>query len=155
LKNDDEFLEAVNDYMEMSAKYKLAIVFTNASQGDYTFNGKYFIDEDMYEKMLVKSNNSMEMTLRANGEGGYALSVSKGNKGLKFVMRIKVGLKGTFNSSDFEGEDEYPDIYKNATINLTINVYDNNSSVPQYTKTITNFEDAIEYLSGMGNSFFD
>jgi len=147
IKNDNGPI-TVGDYYEMSARIKLAVDFTDIQNDGFTFNGKYVYDEDIYEKMLQKTNSSQQLTFRLNAANGYALSVSKNGKGLKFVMQLTASINGSWNQSDYS-DDDYPDILEKAKIKLTIDVYDNNNK-KQHTQVFNDLESASKYL---GDSF--
>ncbi|MDR2392653.1 MAG: hypothetical protein LBD93_00610 [Treponema sp.] len=150
--DDDRAGETVGDYMEVSLKGKLAIVFTGATKNGSTINGKYGIDENMYYKLQVTSINPVKeaLTISSNTSDGYAVSISKGGKGLKFVMRIenKINNKTIRDVASFDLDDlgTLFDTYR-----LTLDIYDNaNVKQEQYSKTFTSYKDAAAYL-GINN----
>jgi len=146
-KDDNNPGGTVGDYEEISMKVKAAVTFTNATGSGYkgcTFNGKYTYDENMYLKAQVTSLNpdKGKVNLDFNAANGYALSVSKDGKGLKFVMKLqaKAKLKNQEVLADDFDIDTF-DVFK-----LTIEVYNNNTATPTYSQTFNNFEDANKYL---------
>jgi hypothetical protein len=147
--DDDNPGESVGDYMEMSLRIKLAIDFKNVEQGDCTVKGKYTVDENAYLKGQITSINPPkgDLTIRYDVSDGYAISISKGGKGLKFVMK----LQGKINK-ETKGEDasilDNLDIGNSFdTYKLSLEVYDNdNVKNEAYSKTFTSYADAIDYL---------
>jgi len=151
-KYDDGYTVAVGDFMEMSARIKVALDFKNASGtkngNTYKFNGKYYLDEDVYMKEVLKSvgyNSNYQATIKLNADNGYAFSVSKGGQGLKFVVKLTFKLDGTFDSAT----SSEADILNKASVKVTIDVYDNNSNTPEYSKVYTDFVNASKFLGGM------
>lgn len=149
--DDDRPGETVGDYMEASMKGKLAIVFTGATQKGSSIKGKYGIDESLYYKLQVTAINPVkgDLTISSNASDGYAVSISKGGKGLKFVMSIENKINNkTINVDSFDVNDigELFDTYR-----LTLDIYDNNNvKQDQYSKTFTSYAAAAEYL-GINN----
>jgi hypothetical protein len=140
--------ETAGDYMEMSLKSKLTIVFAGATRNGSTINGKYGIDESIYYKLQVTSTNPVKgsLTISSNASDGYAVSISKNGKGLKFVMNVqsRVNNKTIRDIESFDLDDigELFDTYR-----LTLDIYDNNNVKKEdYSKTFTSYADAAEYL---------
>jgi len=156
--NDESPYTNRGDYDEVSYRIKMALDFVNAQQDGYTFNGKYTCDENGYQKAVAISHNpyTETITLRQNIASGYSLSVSKGGKGLKFVMSWKGNINLTFNYSfNWNGYDWYgynpfegkkiEDIIEN--FSFTVDVYDkDNVKQEEFSKTFTTVQDANEYL---------
>ncbi|MDR2716583.1 MAG: hypothetical protein LBB89_00760 [Treponema sp.] len=143
--------ESVGDYMEISAQIKAAIDFDDATQSDFTYNGKYVYDESVYTKAKVTSINPSKgnAVFKFTAKDGYALSVSKNGKGLKFVMKLDASLNFNSNMSldEFDNGDYLDDLDDKFVIKLTIDVYDNNNvKKPEFCKKFDNFEDANDYL---------
>jgi len=150
IANENMPFGTAGDYIEVSLKAKLAINFTEIQQDGYTFNGKYCYNQDIYEKVKTdsikppKSSGSIKMDV----SDSYALSVSKNDKGIKFLMTLKakVNIKD-INTLTFS-DDPYSlfDLYE-----ITIKVYDNDNK-EQYSKTCKTAEEANKYL---GTSFIN
>jgi hypothetical protein len=123
------------DYLELSLKAKFAIDFDNIDRHGYHFNGKYAVDEDIYEKMLftkVDPITVMQMTMKIDLSSGYAMSVSKGGKGLKFVTSATIKGETVLATDGSESSGGF-DTYK-----LTIDVYDNDNT-KQYSITVDGY----------------
>jgi hypothetical protein len=132
----------VGDYMEMSLRAKLAIDFNDVTQNHATIKGRYSDDENMYSKM-VRTATNISITISFDASAGYAISISKGGKGLKFVMQTQ----GKINRKTIQGDESTLDdtsglfdIYK-----LSLDIYDNDN-VKQYSKTFTSYADVADYL---------
>jgi len=136
----------VGDYGEGSYRLKLSLDFNNIQRRNITFNGKYVYDENLYikEQITSLSPNRMKGTIKLNANNGYALSVSKSGKGLKFVMKLTANCNFSAEVSDM-GPDEDNFFADRLNLRLTIDIYDN-SNVKQYTVTYTNLDDAERFL---------
>jgi hypothetical protein len=134
----------VGDYEEESIKAKLSLDFNNATGYYYNkINGKYAIDETVYYKFQITSLSpeKVKITLNANATNGYALSISKSGKGIKFVM--KETIKFNVNMEFGEYDDFNP--AQSGTYMFTLEVYDNDNT-KQLSKTFNSPEAASEYL---------
>lgn len=144
----DEYGDSAGDYDEENLAGKLSIDFPNVTKNSATLNGKYVLDGTSYEKWQVISTNPRKerITENSNVNHGYALSISKGGSGIKFVMQetIKVNI----NNLEWTYEQGYPNYSNYITYKLTLNVYDNSNS-PKLTKTFNSLEAARAYL-GVG-----
>jgi hypothetical protein len=150
--DDEQPGESVGDSMEMSLRMKLAVDFQNVTQNNLAIKGKYTVDEDLYMKAQVTSLNPSkgDLAVRYAVSDGYAISISKDDKGLKFVMR----LQGKLNKNIKEDESIFDgfDIGNSFdTYSLSLEVYDNNNvKNDTYSKTFTSYEAAAAYL-GIAN----
>jgi len=77
---------------ELSMLLKLVLNFNNTQSSGYTLNGRYYLDDDFYFK-----EQGTKITMRINADNGYAFSVSKGGKGLKFNLKMKVKANVTID----------------------------------------------------------
>ncbi|MDR1410978.1 MAG: hypothetical protein LBI91_02090 [Spirochaetaceae bacterium] len=136
----------VGDYQEVSLKAKLAIVFKDVTRNGSTIKGKYGIDESMYYKLRLTSINPQkgEIAISSSATDGYAVSISKGGKGLKFVMEMqgKVNNKTIPVDGSFD-PDDIGDLFD--TYNLSLKIYDNDNE-EQYSQTFTSYAAAAAYL---------
>jgi len=148
----NEKIPTVGDYEEISLRAKLQVDFTDVthnyinnagSRADYKFSGKYIYDENLYGKMNLTSTNPERASVKVNltANNGYALSVSKGGKGLKFIMKLDANWNFEKNNML---ESELDEMFK-PTVKLTIEVYDNDNAKAQ-TKTFTDLDEASKYL---------
>jgi hypothetical protein len=152
-KNDNNPGGSVGDYQEISARAKMAVTFNDVQQDSLTYNGKYTYDESIFLQAKVTSLNPDKgsIVFKFNAANGYALSVSKGGKGLKFVMKLNAAHKvDRKNISVNDYEDPFDDLIDENnfdTFKLTIDVYDNNNvKKNEFSKTFNNFDDANDYL---------
>jgi hypothetical protein len=147
---DDEHAgETVGDYMEMSLRAKLAIVFEGATRNGSTIKGKYGIDENLYYKGQVTATNPLKgsLTLSSGAEDGYAISISKNGRGLKLVMNIQSKVNKTIRDFDVAAFDPDDIGALFDTYRLSIDIYDNdNAKNEEYSKTFTSYTDAAAYL---------
>jgi hypothetical protein len=163
LKNDDAPFESAGDSAEMSIKTKMAIDFDNVSttaydNSIYKFDGKYTYDNNIYllGKLVSLNPESASVKLNVSASNGYALSVSKGGKGLKFVMKMtaSVNVNKTLSLSMDDAEDEeflddiLGDILEGIKLKITIDVYDNDN-VRQQSIEYTDFFEASDFLDAI------
>ncbi|MDR1315865.1 MAG: hypothetical protein LBK13_03230 [Spirochaetales bacterium] len=148
--DDDNPGETVGDYMETSLRIKLAIDFGNITQHNSTIKGKYTFDEDMYYKARLTSVTPPkgDLTISYDVSNGYAVSISKNGKGLKFVMTLdgKVNRK-TIEIDDVEsfGLENIGGLFN--TYKLTLDIYDNdNVKNEDFSKTFNSYAEAAAYL---------
>lgn len=145
IKNDYDI--SVGDFIEESMRIKLAIDFDDIAQNGYTFDGKYIYDESLFMKGVVTAVSPAvkeKLTMRLNAKNGYALSVSKGGKGLKFIMSLTASFDETWTSTTEDMLDD-GDLLDSLKIKLTIDIYDN-SNTKQHSKIFTDLESASAYL---------
>jgi hypothetical protein len=135
-----------DDYSENTVKAKLSIDFDDYGE-DPTINGKYGVDETIYMKMDYSSDEP-SMIIDMDASGGYALSVSKDGKGIKFVMEMtmKINL-----SADFDDFDP-------GTFILTLKIYDNDNN-ERFNETFYSLDDVadrlgIDPMGGSDNDFY-
>jgi hypothetical protein len=144
---------SAGDYTEISLRAKLAANFNNyaPTYSDYSYSGKYTIDYSSYSQMKYTSippNLEMLLTLRTNAANGFAMSVSKSGKGLKFVMNVETKINATLSSSLSNIDDLLRDpTYGDNSYKLTIDVYDNNNvKKDEYCKVFTTYSEVINYF---------
>ncbi|MDR1301221.1 MAG: hypothetical protein LBK43_01970 [Treponema sp.] len=147
--DDENAGESVGDYMEMSMRIKLAVDFQDITKNDSIIKGKYSVDEDMYLKAQITTINPPkgDLTISCDVSDGYAISISKNNKGLKFVMRLqgKVDKKMTGQSTSILDNLDIGNLFE--TYKLSLDVYDNaNVKQEKYSKTFTSYAEAATYL---------
>jgi len=120
---------------ELSLLLKLVLNFNNTQSSPYTFNGRYYLDEDFYMK-----EQSTKITMKINADNGYAISVSKGGKGLKFVVKLTVKYNVTIDYANLSSTGGNP------TYKVTIDVYDN-TNARQYGEVFTDPSDAARFFN--------
>ncbi|MDR1399686.1 MAG: hypothetical protein LBJ41_07180 [Treponema sp.] len=146
--NDNNPGGSVGDYQEMSIRAKFQVDIKNVIQSNITLKGKYIFDENVYLKMQITSVSPSKgsIAVKMDVTDGYALSVSKGGKGLKFVMNLS--SKGDKTFSDISANNVNLSSYLTQaldTYNLTIVIYDNNND-EKWRKTFTTYAEAAAYL---------
>ena len=141
--NDNNPGGSVGDYQEMSIRAKFQVDFENVTRSSIAIKGKYIFDESVYLKAQVTSVSPSKgsVAIKMDVTDGYALSVSKGGKGLKFVMNLRTKGDKTFTDVD----DDYDLEQALETYNLTIDIYDNDN-VKKWSKTFTSYAEAAAYL---------
>jgi hypothetical protein len=147
--DDDNPGESVGDYMEMSLRIKLAIDFKNVEQDNCTVKGKYALDENAYLKAQITSINPPkgDLTIRYDVSDGYAISISKGGKGLKFVMKLQGKINKETKGEDASILDDLDIGNSFDTYKFSLDVYDNdNVKKDEYSKNFTSYEEAAAYL---------
>ncbi|MDR1128466.1 MAG: hypothetical protein LBL20_04065 [Treponema sp.] len=148
--DDDNPGETVGDYMETSLRIKLAIDFDNVTQHNSIIKGKYTVDENMYYKARLTSINPPkgDLTISYDVLDGYAVSISKNGRGLKFVMTLDGKInRRTIEIDDVEsfGLENIGNLFN--TYKLTLDIYNNaNEKQEQYSKTFTSYAEAAAYL---------
>jgi hypothetical protein len=141
----------VGDWAESSMRTKLAIDFNDFVSSYYgTISGKFTLDENGYVKQVVTAINP------TNGKGpysydateGYAVSISKNGKGLKFVMKIEEKIpRQTYVSGD--------DLV-NTSYTFVLDIYDNdNVKNEEYSKTFASSEEVKDYFKFSYDDFED
>ena len=141
--NDNNPGGSVGDYQEMSIRAKFQVDFADVTRSNIAIKGKYIFDESVYLKAQVTSVSPSKgsVAIKMDVTDGYALSVSKDGKGLKFVMNLRTKGDKTFT----DVYDDYDLEQALETYNLTIDIYDN-ANDKQWSKTFTSYEDAAKYL---------
>ena len=147
---------SIGDYFQDSEKIKFALTFDKANQGGVIFtDGKYVLDADYFYKEQAVSINPLRANLtgRASVSNGYAFSVSKSGKGMKFVMKLEG--KATLSAKNVL-YSEIDDAYDSTEVDflLTIDVYDNTNE-KKYSKSFTDPDEAYNYLGFDLFGFFD
>jgi hypothetical protein len=158
IKNEETM--SAGDYYEYEHRIKLGIDLAEAKDryNSFTFNGKYIFDEEAYEKdsIISLNPNKGKLTIKWNATNGYALSVSKGGKGLKFVMQEKVKINKTIDvTDDNDGWDDlYNDVFsKDGSYVFTIEVYDNANN-KTYSQEFKDPDSVYDYLGTTIGGFF-
>jgi hypothetical protein len=124
-----------DDYSENTARAKLSIAFNDFGD-DPTINGKYGIDQTMYMKRDLSSPEP-SMIMNIDAKGGYALSVSKDGKGIKFVMEMTMKM-------DIDLSGDFDD-FNPSNFNLTLKIYDNDNN-EKFNETFTSLQDVEDRL---------
>jgi hypothetical protein len=149
LADDNNPGESVGDSMETSLRVKLAVDFQNVvTQDNFAIKGKYTVDEDLYMKVQVTSVSPSEgdLTMRYAVSDGYAISISKDGKGLKFVMRLQGNLNKNIKG-DESAFDEFDTGNSFDTYSLSLEVYDNdNVKNDAFSQTFASYGEAAAYL---------
>jgi hypothetical protein len=140
-----EYESTVGDYDEYSFRIKLSVDFDGFERNSATINGKYVFDGTSYEKYQIIALNpdKEKFTENLDINNSYALSISKGGKGIKFVMKETVKIN--INNLEYIYGQTDPNYDDYTTYKLILDVY-NNDGTKSLSKTFDSAEDASEYL---------
>ena len=143
----NEGYQSKGDYFETLMKIKFAFDFDDAVQGGVTIHaGKFTVSESMYykEQITLVDPYKADYTNKINVSEGYAMSLSKGGKGLKCVITLSATLDHSIpNATD----EEYYNAFENTGFNsflFKVDIYDNDN-VLKFTQTFSE-EEAESYF---------
>ena len=148
MKNEDYF--TIGDYNDVSMKIKLVFNFDNAVQNNVTFHdGKFTLSSGIYMKEQITSVEPYKATYnnKINVSEGFAMSVSKGGKGLKFVIRMSGKLDFSLKNATEEEYDAAFDKTDFSGFLFSVDIYDKDN-ILHWHKTFTD-EDAMGAYFGI------
>jgi len=134
------------DFVDFLARTKLGINVNDTTKDGITMNGKYTINERIGFTERFTSMYQSLVSFKIDINNNYVISASQGGRGIKMIVGIEIKVDADFNEADFE--DDYLDDFNMFidTFKLTVAIYDNNSSQPQFSRVFNSIEEAEQFF---------
>ena len=148
MKNENYF--SIGDYNDVSMKIKLVFNFDNAVQNNVVFHdGKFTLSSGIYMKEQITSVEPYKATYnnKINVSEGFAMSVSKDGKGIKFVIKMSGKLDFSLKNATEDEYDAQFDMTDFSGFLFNVDIYDN-TNLLRWHKTFTD-EDAMGAYFGI------